>query len=147
VCYGERAGPAIMAKSKKEKNSAAKKLGRKTIGLIVRVGDALEAVAVAVAPVQPPLPDPPARLAALVGPSSPAAVANGARALAAIEDYAGRHNLREVDMPSHATLVDVLTGAMMRRGSKLTDADVRSAIDEQMRLHLRALGARTVAPS
>ena len=38
--------PMAKTKSKKDKNaSAVKKIARKTLGLVVRVGDALEAVA------------------------------------------------------------------------------------------------------
>jgi hypothetical protein len=184
-------------KSKKDKNaSAAGKIARKTLGLVVRVGDALEAAVAAAspAPVAPststsngagvagaspapaaspaPLaasPAPPVSHAPSLpqtqalpeaqatenepGPPAPVAVAavskaasEGTRALAAIEVYATQHNLEAVDMPSRDTLVAALLGGMAQHGPELTDELVRSLIDEQMRIHFRALAARSIAP-
>jgi hypothetical protein len=163
-----------MTKSKKEKNAGAvAKLARKTIGLVVRVGDALEAVAVSVAPVPPTpsssrepslstlppsIPGPPA-VAVPVAPVSAelsvptrvevpvvgAAVAEGAhdtRALEAIRAYAAQHNLQTVDLPGPSVLVPALVNGMVQHGPAFTDARIRFAIDEQMRLHLRTLSKR-----
>jgi hypothetical protein len=66
----------------------------------------------------------------------------GVRALAAIEVYATRHNLRAVDLPSRTLLVEILTRAMTHHGSKFTDAHVQSLLDEQMRIHFRTASAR-----
>ena len=171
-------------KSKKDKNAGpAAKIARKTLGLVVRVGDALEAAVAAASPApvapstassgpaasRPPAASPPP--AASLAPASPSgppgarptenadarqgdvavtAVSNaaleGARALAAIEVYATQHNLEAVDMPSRDTLVAALLGGMAQHGPELTDDEVRSLIDEQMRIHFRALAARSIAP-
>lgn len=157
-----------MTKSKKDKNAGAvRKIARRTVGLMLRVGDVLEAVAadaeatapapaastasvavalpVAPAPIASPLPvvavvaEAPAQEAVVVvvaiEPVDP-----GARAVAAIEAYATQHNLRAADMPGLGVLVEALAGAT--DGAELTEARVRTALDEQMRIHLRALGAR-----
>jgi hypothetical protein len=170
-----------MTKKKKdnkgEKAKAVVKIARKTLGLVVMVGDALEAaVAASTAAPQPPSPTPPlaptpslatspapplapplaptpssAPAASPVGVASapaplPSPVEDGARALAALEAYAIAHNLGAPEMPNRDTLVDALVGGMARHGSMFTDDDVRSLIDEQMRIHFRTLGARKSAP-
>ena len=76
-------------------------------------------------------------------PTASQGVLDGARAIAAIEAYAALHNLQAVDMPSLGTLIDAVIGGTALKGSKLTDADVGSLLDEQMRIHFRTLGART----
>jgi hypothetical protein len=162
-----------MSKRKKDKNaSAAAKIARKTLGLVVRVGDALEAAVAAAspAPTAASTPTPLAHATSAAGPASPSspspeahaiekepatrgqvavaavsqAVSDGARAIAAIEAYATLHNLEAIDMPSRGTLVDALLGGMAEHGSKFTDGHVLSLIDEQMRVHFRALATRTV---
>jgi hypothetical protein len=138
-----------MAKTKSKKKKTANPvatIARKTVGLMARVGDALEAVAAAAVPATavPPAVFTVARDVAM--PVVTAADRDDARAIEAVEAYVAAHNLRAIDMPSRATLVDALTGGMVRHGSKFTDSHVLSLLDEQMRIHLRTLGARTVTP-
>jgi hypothetical protein len=194
-----------MTKSKKDKNAGAvRKIARRTVGLMLRVGDVLEAVAAdaeATAPVPGvaaalpgvavALPEAPAAAPAAVASTLPVAatvsvveaqlpctppppgpnevvamppsaapeasaepeavavvvasepVDQGARAVAAIEAYATQHNLRAVDMPGLAVLVEAVAGATTD-GAGLTETRVRAVLDDQMRIHLRALGARSV---
>ncbi|HEX4447359.1 MAG TPA: hypothetical protein VH044_11510 [Polyangiaceae bacterium] len=186
-----------MTKKKKDKKAGAvgdlarkslSKTVNKTIGLVLKVGDALEAVAAAAEPVAPaapiespsaalvaiepppvvPAPVVPAPVAAVAtmeavepaqvacvpmnAPAAPAAPApvpvvtvspnfdDGVRAALAIETYCAQHNLRIVDMPPYATLIDALKNGMAQRGSSFTDAEARSILDAQMRGHFRALG-------
>ncbi len=168
-----------MTKRKKDKKAnAVAKMARKTIGLVARVGDALEAAAAAATPptpapspapphaailapvptTPPPLPasplDAPAQeRIAKEEPSAPVAVEvpvpiksqaieDDARALAAVDAYARVHNLGAIDMPSRPAMVAAIAEGMARHGAKFTDAEVRSLIDEQMRIHFRTLGAR-----
>jgi hypothetical protein len=188
-----------MTKRKKDKNvGAVRKIAQRTVGLMLRVGDVLEAVAadaeatapgpvastarVAMAvpvpvPVAAPVAPAPAPMAETVSqvseveaqlpctptPPSPGdvvaappsaaqeaavtavaieAVDPGARAVAAIEAYATQHNLRAADMPGQDVLVAALAGASAD-GAELTEPRVRFVMDEQMRGHLRALGARS----
>jgi hypothetical protein len=165
-----RSMPMTKRKKDKKANPVAK-MARKTLGLVARVGDALEAAAAAATPPAAPSTSPPLATVSATPPATPPSVAaappsvaatpppvaatpppvaaapppvvdDDARAIAAIDAYTTLHNLGAIDMPSRPAMVAAIADGLARHGTKFTDADIRSLIDEQMRIHFRTLGAR-----